>query len=487
MKRKHYRVTPAPPPLLPALNDSQDWLRRFAGGFRTAPFTLAVDTDRWYQRGPEQLNLSLKNVQGAFLVELAHSIRRPRYHEPIIWSDKKQRFIRAPDIYHQHTRSWRYCLDNASHARAFQQLLQHAVAYVSGHDAGASQQVQKFKHLYWLDIGVTEELARWPIRGISGVVDGKLQQGLDGYEVLEVVGLPGERPRRPKTLCGPRPHEKAAAAHYDGVKQHWHQQLQGCRSRQMELRVRRVHGPTNEPAFFINGATEMDLPLWAIRGLMRQLPSFWKTMYEAYEKEAGLGWPRLDKGEAKGQERIYEVLPALWMTRKQRRDHFWHDELDQHGRKTGKIRRERETLSGQLNDQRQFCWNQPVMERFLSPSAVESVCAEDPQDGLWAQSWDETFERGSEDYQKRLALWGAGLLRWDTEWSVGVGDAFDDLTSMQLHEQDQLKYLLRMFLVCSTIRYTQCAQPRPSMREPLRLTSYVGRHKKQARGPPGRQ
>ena len=118
-------------------------------------------------RDPEQLALAIKNHEGALFCELAHMVRRPKEHRPF-WRNRKGKIYRIPDLYQQHTKPYRYCLDNPVHARALQQLLLHCVAYSAGHDVGAAQQ-GAFKDLYWLPIGDSRELARWPMDGLMRV------------------------------------------------------------------------------------------------------------------------------------------------------------------------------------------------------------------------------------------------------------------------------------------------------------------------------
>jgi len=359
------------------------------------------------------------------------------------------------------------------------------MAYVSGYDEGARLQ-GPFSHLYHLAPGQREELTRWPIGGLCCEDQwGKLQKGVEGYEILEVVCIPGERPRRPKTLCGPRPYDEAAGAHYDGVKEHWYRQLRHSGPGRPELRVRRV-GPDGEPAFYLNPATELDLPLGSIRGMQRRLPSFWRDVYRHYEQEANRSWPHYQQDEPEDRQRTYEVYPAAAMTEKERQNYFWQTTYDQHGRRTGKVRRERGTLVGALNDHRQFCWDPRVVGRFLSPLDIDSICHGGSQNGLWLRRWSTELERDSQEYQARLALWEAGLLRWDNEWSISVEQAAQDLQQRQRQQPAILETLLQTFLVQCCLRVvrqkTETEPPVPT--EPLRLHSYHGVSDQTARGPP---
>lgn len=484
LHKRYYRTRPATPEFKPWLSSTHYWLNRFAAGYRTAPITLAVDTGRWFQRGPEQLNLSLKTLQGTCQLELAHSLRLPPNWKPFRKNSVTGRWVRIPDKYYQHTKSWRYCLDNPSHARAFQQLLRHTMAYCSGHDAGARHQ-GAFRDLYWREIGSRKELARWPIKGLCQETPGGIETGLEGHEVLEVVCLPGERPRRPKTLCGPRPREEDTAAYYDDVQEHWHRQLRVCTSRRLELRVRRICGADGEPAFYLNPVHEFDLPLDALRGLQRNLPSFWRRAHRHYQHEGNRGWPRTDGYEEDVPTRVYEVYPAAWMSKKDHDEYFYEVERDQHGRVTGKHRREREKLQGALHEHRQFRWAPSVMNRYLSPPDIDSLCRGGPQDGLWDRQWSDEVDRASEDYLARLALWQAGLLYWDAEWSVSAEQALEDLQRIQQQQHNDLTVVLQTLLLSCCLRFYSRPSTRVPLQEPLKLTPYRRPNLNTARGPPG--
>ncbi len=474
-----------------------------AGRIRTAPLILAVDTGRWFMREPEQLALAIKNHEGALFCELAHMVRRPERHKPFRQDRKSGKWYRIPDRFQQHTKQFRYCLDNPTHARALQQLLRHSMAYTAGHDAGALQQGD-YKDLYWLPIGDTHELARWPIDGLMKVEqqrcwhNGKLvldDEDLHGdavpvepgtgHEILEVVCIPGERPRKPAAVLGARPTEERARARYDRELAHWHHQLQSCQSKQLQLRVRRVHGPKNEPAFFFNDAVELDIPLKAVRRWAEQLPAWWKIVYRHFEKEANLGWPRMDRRQALHQPRVYLAYPALRMTWKEHRDHFTCLEWNVKGTRRVRVRRGVPKVSATLSDQRQFAWTHRVMQQFLSPTIMTRVCEAKPQDGLWSiDAGNSEVERGSEEYLQRLALWHAGKLRWDPEWSVAIQQAREDLKELRVNQRDRLEEILRMFLIMQAIKYNRRPKPVIVPSTPLKLTSYCGATTQVARGPP---
>lgn len=191
MKRAHYRGvqhTPRPEVLYP-----RHWRKWQAelGKLRTAPFLLAVDTGRWFQRCPEQLAVAFKSIGSDLFAELAHQIRRPSHHIPISSSG-----LRKPDHYQQHTKSWFYNLGTPSHARGFQNLLKYCTAFA----AGAENQ-GVFHEIYKMEVGARRELARWPIQGLYRPEGKKCVPCEDeGYEVLEAVCIPGETPREPKIL-----------------------------------------------------------------------------------------------------------------------------------------------------------------------------------------------------------------------------------------------------------------------------------------------
>jgi hypothetical protein len=227
LRREHYRERPVklhPIALYP------NWLRgvlaRF-GDIRSCPHSLSVDTDRWFQRCPEQFVLGFKSFEGDLYAELAHTLRRPGNWDPFYVNPEyvdnsssnsiaelskplniyDQKVKRKADQYQQHTRTWRYNLSNPVHAQAYCNLLHYSTAYAAGEaDRGT------FGDLYALDIGDRKELARWPMSGLM-YYDGddrKCMPVHEGYEILEAVAVPGERPSKPKILCYPRPHKSGS-------------------------------------------------------------------------------------------------------------------------------------------------------------------------------------------------------------------------------------------------------------------------------------
>lgn len=222
LKREHYRSRPAKTHktvLYPS------WLRSTLsrmGDLRSCPHSLSLDTDRWFNRCPEQFVLGFKNFDGNLFAELGHTLRYPTRWEPFYKNSDRvkdpskasigdlakpfnmydQKVKRKADKYQQHTRAWRYNLSNPEHAQAYCNLLHYSTAYAAG-EADRST----FYDLYKLDIYDRKELARWPISGLMHYdpEDQLCKPVADGYEVLEVVAVPGERPSKPKILCYPRP------------------------------------------------------------------------------------------------------------------------------------------------------------------------------------------------------------------------------------------------------------------------------------------
>jgi hypothetical protein len=474
MRKRHYRCVTSTAQLRPPLKRAQRFLIESIGSFRKAPFTLALDSSRFFQRCPEQINLSLRNIFKDLMVELTYAIRRPRNKKPIVYNRKQDRYIRVPDYFYQHTQSWRYCLDNPSHARAFQQLLKHTMAFVSGYDAGARRQ-GKFRGLYWYSIGDVVELARWPIQNISAVVDGRTIMGLSGFEVLEAVCIPGERPRRPKVLCGPRPQDPKAARHYDCAKKHWYRQLRDTNSKQIQLRVRRIT-EDGLPAFYFNGMTDLDLPLHAVRRLQQHLPSFWRRVYRHYKQEAGLGWPRVSRKWAEGEPRYYPVIPQLyWKSRREREAYFYNIERSDTGKIIHKSVWERAPLSGSLNDQRQFNWNQELADRFFHPEVIDHLCTAGQQDGLWALAPQDNIERHSKEYRLRVALLGEGLLCWDPEWSVDVDTAVKDLATYRQQYETAMIKMLQITIMSFALKVRRRKRPQVKRGWTTSTTALPGR------------
>lgn len=223
LKREHYRERPVnfhKTVLYP------NWLRSVLariGDIRSCPHSLSVDTNRWFQRCPEQFVLGFKSFEGDLYAELAHTMRYPSGWDPFYvnpeyvdntkstsWSELSKplniyaaKVKRKADKYQQHTRTWRYNLSNPDHAQAYLNLLHYSTAYAAGEaDQGT------FRDLYALRLGDRKEIARWPISGLM-YYDGDDHECVpltEGYEVLEAVSVPGERPPKPKILCYPRPH-----------------------------------------------------------------------------------------------------------------------------------------------------------------------------------------------------------------------------------------------------------------------------------------
>lgn len=238
LRSRHYREKPAGFRKSIPYSKYKLKLLKQMGDLRSCPFSFSADTNRWFNRCPEQLVIGLKSFHGDMFAELGHQIRVPRnletgdlyeepkkdptmseideiLAEPDIFQKKSKR---KPDLYKQHTKTWRYNLTNTSHARAFTNLLHYSTAYA----AGAAQH-GTFGHLYNLDVGDKQELARWPITGLW-YYDEKARkscQAANGQEILEVIGKPGELPTKPKILTRPRPYgtNERRAKHYAEILQ----------------------------------------------------------------------------------------------------------------------------------------------------------------------------------------------------------------------------------------------------------------------------
>ena len=438
LKKAHYRQAARTPKLNVVYPALWQGVLDQLGPPRCAAKNLAMDTKRWFQRGPEQLVIAAKNLGGQFILELSHQIRRPDNDEPfytarVLQADGTKKTVRKrkADQFHQHTQPYLYDLNDNTHARAFRELLNYSIAFVSGYDDPG-----RFTLLYQLKIGETQELARWPIDGLHRYNE-KTKQILPvkyGYEILEAVCGPGERARKPKTLCGPRPEEESAREHYDGVKEHWHKQVKGCQSKETKLRLRRVYvanknGHT-KPAFFLNAIYDFDLSLHVIRRLAAQFPAWWTNLYREYELHA------------------HELPRPLYQAQI---CGTWREDRD---------KPPHQPLSGPARAHRQPRWDKEIVADWLHPAEVEQLCQKVPQPGLFVTNWVADVKYGSPEYWQRVAFWQAGYITWNPKWSVKEGTVRDDARLIRQYCQQKLTRLVYVFLLLASLKAVQYRQGR---------------------------
>ena len=408
------------------------------GSLRSAARLFTRKTGRWFLHGDEELVFAYKNLDGEFIAELAHQIRRPKNHEPLYTKHEVQangvrKLVRKRqvDLYYQHTPSLLYNLSKSSHARAFGELLRYSIAFTAGHDHPG-----RFPHLYRMKIGETKELGRWPISDLHHYrkQSKKILPVKHGFEILEAVCGPGERPRKPDTLCRPRPVDKVGAEHYNKVKAHWYKQLEACTSTQIMLRVRRVCVDSNgrtKPAFYLKAVYDFDLPLQAIRSLAKDFPAFWSDMYKQYYVHANTPPQALRKAKLCGtwqedRKRKHEAPPAY--------------------------------LSGAVWAHRQPRWNHDIVHDWLHPTDVEKLCQLIPQPGLFLCDWVADVKRNSPEYFRRVALYQAGFIAWNPKWSATEDDV--ELDTFRLRTKYKYKFtrLVYVFLLLASMKMEQRKQ-----------------------------
>lgn len=278
LRRKHYRQSCATKRLHAKFSPVGRQLLTALDNVRRAPFVLSIDTGRWYQRGPEQLAFAVKGAHGQLVLELAKLTRlppgrgEPYYRTP--WGEVK----RHSDQYQQHIRPFRYNLSDSTHADAFRELIHHVCAYTAGHGHR-----EAFSWLYTLAIGESRTLYTRPLRGLSwwNPEQGR-QEPVQGYESVEIVCEPGERPRRPWALADPD-HPSYEAEH------DWWLKWQSLQTKRHSFRVRRYWEPsagTEEPAWYLNDAHELMIPLEAAERIARLLPPWWERVEEQVRARA---------------------------------------------------------------------------------------------------------------------------------------------------------------------------------------------------------
>jgi len=432
LKRVHYRQTCRTPKL--QVEYPPHWRNAIEqlGSPRTAARVFIRKTKRWFGRGDEEIVIAFKNLEGEFIAELTHQVRRPSNHEPLytkqeLQADGTRKTVRKrkADLYHQHTPALLYNFNDSTHARAFCELLQYSTAFVAGCDHPG-----RYPYLYRMEIGETKELGRWPINGLyyqKGQTE-KLVPAVHGFEILEAVCGPGERPRKPYTLCGERPDDAAGAKHYDEVAEHWRKQLEGCHSTQTILRLRRISVDDNghiEPAFYLRAIYEFDLPFPAIRRLATDFPAFWNDLYKQYYIQANAAPRALRTAKLRGTRRNI---------------HKWKHESSP------------EYLTGPVWAHRQPRWNYDVVHDWLYPEDVEELCRLVPQPGLFVCTWVSDVKRYSPEYFQRVALFQAGAITWNPKWSATAEDVELDTFRLRLQYTHKISRLVYVFLLFASLK-----------------------------------
>lgn len=424
------------------------------GNVRELSLLQSLDTHRWFQRCPEQMNTGFRTHQGhTLLLEMAHTIRAPKGFKPWYllqardpdetgeelegaleaycdvlerrmageaddldvqeadtdWRDALEQDMRAlsgisghrrkPDLYIQHTRPWRYCLDNPDHIRAYYNLLNYCGSYAAG-----QKNPGVFTDLYSMDIGDKRELARWPMTGLV-VFNEKWKDCTyrgDGWEVLDVVCNAGIKPKRPWAIMGDRPKEPRLAAHYDHVLRSWEEGMRYT-NKHLGLKVRRIVHDENgqeERAWYLNDAHEFDIPIYVVERMSECLPSWWDAAINIVKSRA-----------ARKQDHCRKLFMSCNYLAVKR---HWSETKDEWNYVKGTAAIARMPLRTELH---------PDLLRLTGRVIKKALDQSKPAHGMFLVPWVLEIKPESKDFFLRMALYDEGLIHWDPFWSISEEEA----------------------------------------------------------------
>jgi hypothetical protein len=424
------------------------------GSIRELPILQSFGTERWFQRCPEQMNTGFRTHQGhTLLLEMAHTIRAPKGFRPYYyrmamdphdsleelegaleayfdvleqrkegiadeldvqeadedWHDALDQDMRAlsgisghkrkPDFFIQHTRPWRYCMDNPDHIRAYYNLLNYCGSYVAG-----QKNPGVFTDLYIMDIGERRELARWPMSGL--VVYNEQWKDCtyrgDGWEVLDVVCDAGIKPKRPWECMGERPKDPKLAAHYDHVLRCWEDGMRYGKKR-IGLKLRRIVHDQNgqeERAWYLNDAHEFDIPIHAVECMDRYLANWWDAAVQIIKD-------RSTRKESRCRKLFMSC--KYWAVRR-----HWRQPKDEWNYVEGTPSIARMPYRTKFH---------PDFLKLTSTIIKKALDQSKPAHGMFLVPWTSGIEPESKDFFLRMALYDEGLVRWSPFWSLSEEEA----------------------------------------------------------------